>query len=74
MSWASHNPEKYEEVERSAVASLVEKHLRESGFDAVDRDTVNAVVLVLQEGQRKAFDELLMKADLDCALAAVLGL
>lgn len=48
MSWASHNPEKYEEIERTGVADAIAKTIAEQGFEGYDRDTIKMVVETLQ--------------------------
>jgi len=48
MSWAAHNPEKYEEIEREGVTAKLRSALKENGFDEYDADTLTAIVDTLQ--------------------------
>ena len=58
MSWASHNPELYEQIEREGVQASLEKALHSCGFDEVDIDTVRAIIEVLSTEFPKVWDAL----------------
>jgi hypothetical protein len=47
MSWAAHNPEKYDEILRAGVVDKIEAAMRDEGFE-FDYDTVCMVVETLQ--------------------------
>ena len=44
MSWASHNPEAYDEILKAGIANKLEKEAAENGFEDLDRDTITALV------------------------------
>lgn len=62
MSWAANNPEAYEECERAAVVEMLTRDLKAEGLEDFDSDTLDNVVYILQLARRKAFDELVVKA------------
>ena len=49
MSWASHDVEGWDEVERNAVTARLKRALVDCGFEGLDTDTIEAVVFALQQ-------------------------
>jgi len=60
MSWATHNVEAYEEIEKTGVINKIYKELKDNGFEDMDSDTVIAVVESLSQAKdRKPYYALL---------------
>ena len=49
MSWAAHNPEKYDEICRKGIAAKVQKAMAAQGYDDADLEELEAVALSIQE-------------------------
>jgi hypothetical protein len=50
MSWASHNPEKYDELTRKGIVKFLVQLLDEMGYDkeCANKDTLEALVATFQ--------------------------
>lgn len=63
MSWASDNPEKYDEICRRGIAAKIQSALLGQGLelDKIDLDYLESVVLAIQNSPAggKAYDGLL---------------
>jgi len=60
MSWASHNPEAYDDILTDGIKDRIAKALRDSGFDGLDPSTVDAVVEAIyqEDSDSKVFNAL----------------
>lgn len=61
MSWASHNPEKYDEIVRNGLTRLLDRSMAEQGFDKdvlLTEDQLNAVLETIELCWPKAYEEI----------------
>jgi hypothetical protein len=68
MSWASHNPEKYDEIVRNGLTRLFDRSMGEMGFEKetlLTEDQLMAVIETLENCFPEAFVELRDKAHSD---------